>query len=62
MVKLKAPEPAKTLVDECRHLHGAEGYREGCDIVHDAQAATVAAGASEVMRDIVAQSGYEESL
>jgi alkylation response protein AidB-like acyl-CoA dehydrogenase len=63
MVKLKATELARTVAEECQHLHGAEGYREGSHIVrivHDAQAATVAAGTSEVMRDIVAQSGYEE--
>jgi acyl-CoA dehydrogenase len=63
MVKLKATELARIVAEECQHLHGAEGYREGSPIVrivHDAQAATVAAGASEVMRDIVAQSGYEE--
>ncbi|MFE2310656.1 acyl-CoA dehydrogenase family protein [Streptomyces sp. NPDC059411] len=63
MVKLKATEVARTVAEECRHLYGAEGYREGSrivHIVHDAQAATVAAGASEVMRDIVARSGYEE--
>lgn len=65
MVKLKATELARTVAEECQHLHGAEGYREDSPIVrivHDAQAATVAAGASEVMRDIVAQSGYEEFL
>ncbi|HEY0641761.1 MAG TPA: acyl-CoA dehydrogenase family protein [Pseudonocardiaceae bacterium] len=64
MVKLKATELARTVAQECQRLHGAEGFREGSDlvrIVHDAQAATVAAGASEVMRDIVARSGYEES-
>ncbi|MGP9017797.1 acyl-CoA dehydrogenase family protein [Streptomyces sp. BR1] len=63
MAKLKATEVARAVAEECRHLHGAEGFREGADIVrivHDAQAATVAAGASEVMRDIVVQSGYEE--
>jgi acyl-CoA dehydrogenase len=63
MVKLKATELARVVAEECQHLHGAEGYREGSDIVrivHDAQGATVAAGTSEVMRDIIAQSGYEE--
>ncbi|MEU4348365.1 acyl-CoA dehydrogenase family protein [Streptomyces sp. NPDC023838] len=63
MAKLKATEVARTVAEECRHLHGSEGFREGAPIVqtvHDAQAATVAAGASEVMRDIVVQSGYEE--
>ncbi|WP_369375408.1 acyl-CoA dehydrogenase family protein [Streptomyces sp. cg36] len=63
MAKLKATEVARTVAEECRHLHGSEGFREGSaivQIVHDAQAATVAAGASEVMRDIVVQSGYEE--
>lgn len=63
MAKLKATEVARTVAEECRHLHGAEGFRGGSDIariVNDAQAAAVAAGASEVMRDIIAQSGYEE--
>jgi acyl-CoA dehydrogenase len=64
MAKLKATELARTVAEECQHLHGAEGFREGSPlvrIVHDARAATVAAGASEVMRDIIAQSGYEET-
>lgn len=64
MAKLKATELARTVAEECQHLYGAEGYREGAPIVrmvHDARAATIAAGASEVMRDIVARSGYEES-
>jgi alkylation response protein AidB-like acyl-CoA dehydrogenase len=64
MVKLKATEVARTVAEECQHLHGADGFRAGSPLVHivnDARAATVAAGASEVMRDIVAQSGYEES-
>lgn len=63
MAKLKATEVARTVSEECRHLQGAHGFREGAAIVqwvHDAQAATVAAGASEVMRDIVVRSAYEE--
>jgi acyl-CoA dehydrogenase len=63
MAKLKATELARIVAEECQHLHGAEGYREGSHIVRvvqDAQAATVAAGASEIMRDIIARSGYEE--
>jgi acyl-CoA dehydrogenase len=64
MAKLRATELAKLVAEECQHLHGAEGYRENsriARIVQDAQAATVAAGASEVMRDIIARSGYEEA-
>jgi alkylation response protein AidB-like acyl-CoA dehydrogenase len=64
MAKLKATELARAVAEECQHLHGAEGYREGSHIVRivqDAQAATVAAGASEVMRDIIVRSGFEES-
>jgi alkylation response protein AidB-like acyl-CoA dehydrogenase len=64
MIKLKGTELARIVAQECQHLHGAAGYRAGSRIlriVQDAQAATVAAGASEVMRDIVARSGYEES-
>jgi alkylation response protein AidB-like acyl-CoA dehydrogenase len=63
MVKLKATELARTVAEECQHLHGADGFRAGSPlvrIVQDARAATVAAGTSEVMRDIIAQSGYEE--
>jgi acyl-CoA dehydrogenase len=64
MGKLKAAEPARSVAEECRHLPGADGFREGSDIVHivhDAQAAAIPAGAGEVIRDTVAQSGYEES-
>jgi acyl-CoA dehydrogenase len=64
MAKLKATEMARVVAEECQHLHGAEGYREGSHIVRivqDAQAATVAAGASEVMLDIIVRSGLEES-
>jgi acyl-CoA dehydrogenase len=64
MAKLKATELARVVAEECQHLHGAEGYREGSHIVRvvqDAQAATIAAGASEVMRDIIVRSGYEEA-
>jgi alkylation response protein AidB-like acyl-CoA dehydrogenase len=63
MIKLRATELARTVAEQCQRLHGAEGFREGSPFVRyvrDAQAATVAAGASEVMRDIVAQSGFEE--
>lgn len=63
MIKLRATELARTVAQQCQHLHGAEGFREGSPFiryVRDSQAATVAAGASEVMRDIVAQSGFEE--
>ncbi|GLW09717.1 acyl-CoA dehydrogenase [Microtetraspora sp. NBRC 13810] len=63
MIKLKATELARTVAEHCQRLHGAEGFRAQSPFVRrvqDAQAATVAAGASEVMRDIVARSGFEE--
>ncbi len=63
MIKLKATELARTVSETCLHFFGAKGYREGSSIariMHDAHAATLAAGANEIMRDIIARCGYEE--
>ncbi|MFF8905490.1 acyl-CoA dehydrogenase family protein [Streptomyces olivaceoviridis] len=63
MAKLKATELSRTVAEECQRLYGAEGFCEDAAVaraVQDARAATVAAGASEVMRDIIAQAGYDE--
>lgn len=62
MAKLKCTEVAKEVAGQCQQLWGAAGYREGSTmarILRDAQAATVTAGSSEVMLDIVAQSLLE---
>lgn len=64
MVKLKATELARHAAQECLQLHGAHGYVEGSAIARlwrDAAATTMTAGASEVMRDIIAQSGLDEA-
>jgi acyl-CoA dehydrogenase len=57
MAKLHVTELACRIADAGLQLHGAEGYLDGSDIsryYRDARAATMAAGPSEVMRDIVA--------
>lgn len=62
MAKLKCTEVAKEMAGRCQQLWGAAGYREGSTmarILRDAQAATITAGSSEVMLDIVAQSLLE---
>jgi acyl-CoA dehydrogenase len=62
MAKLKCTEVAKEVAGHCQQLWGAAGYREGSTmarILRDAQAATITAGSSEVMLDIVAQSLLE---
>ncbi|HEX5125219.1 MAG TPA: acyl-CoA dehydrogenase family protein [Rhodocyclaceae bacterium] len=58
MAKLHTTELACRAADECLQLQGARGYLAASDIsrIHrDARAATMAGGASEVMRDIIAQ-------
>ncbi|KYF72787.1 acyl-CoA dehydrogenase family protein [Sorangium cellulosum] len=63
MAKLRATELASRVAAECLQLHGSRGYLEGSAIsriYRDAPAATMAGGASEVMRDIIAQIAIEE--
>ena len=58
MVKLKATELAKQVSHECMQLAGAAGFQQDSAIsriYRDAPAATIAAGASEVLLDIIAQ-------
>ncbi|MGK4006556.1 acyl-CoA dehydrogenase family protein [Sorangium sp. So ce1036] len=62
MAKLRATEVASRVAAECMHLHGSAGYLDGSAIsriYRDAPAATLAGGASEVMRDIIAQLAIE---
>lgn len=65
MVKLKATELASRAAHQCMQLFGAHGYQEGSEIARiyrDVQAATVAGGPSEVMRELIAQATFEEGL
>jgi len=62
-LKLCATELALKAAHECMQWHGAEGYQSNSAIsrvYRDSQAATVAGGASEIMRDIIAQIAFEE--
>jgi alkylation response protein AidB-like acyl-CoA dehydrogenase len=56
VVKLRATELAVSAAQVCAQYHGALGYLEGTDVarVHrDATAGTIAAGASELLRDMI---------
>ena len=58
MAKLQATELASRVADECLQLQGARGYLATSDIgrvYRDARAGTMAGGATEIMRDIIAQ-------
>ncbi len=62
MAKLKATEVANRIVDECLQLHGGYGYSDTSAIARmyrDARLATIVGGASEVMRDIIAQAAVD---
>jgi alkylation response protein AidB-like acyl-CoA dehydrogenase len=64
MLKLQATELARKVATECIQFHGASGSLEAAPIARifrDAQAATVAGGASEIMRDIITQLAFDES-
>ena len=63
MAKLKATEVAARIAHECLQLHGASGYLDDSAVARayrDAPVGTVAGGASEVMRDIIAQALLDE--
>jgi acyl-CoA dehydrogenase len=64
MAKLKATELANRTVQECLQLHGGHGYLEGSAIARmyrDSPVGTIAGGASEIMRDLIAQLVLDES-
>ena len=57
MAKLHATEIALKAAQQCLQLNGASGcmdYSNSMRALHDESAATIAAGVSEVMRDIIA--------
>jgi acyl-CoA dehydrogenase len=63
MAKLYATETACVVADECLRLHGAAGYATDSAVLRahtEARAATVAAGPSEVMLDLVAASVLDQ--
>jgi alkylation response protein AidB-like acyl-CoA dehydrogenase len=58
MAKLIATELGKRIADECLQLHGGYGYMEEYPVARmyrDARAATITAGTSEIMREIIAR-------
>lgn len=62
MAKLKTTELACQAADACLQLQGARGYLAESDIsriYRDARAGAIAGGASDVMREIVAQQVFE---
>ncbi|MGH3767404.1 MAG: acyl-CoA dehydrogenase family protein [Pseudonocardiaceae bacterium] len=64
MAKLYATELATRMADTSLQLHGASGYLDDTEVARafrDARAATIAAGPSEVMRDIIAQLEIDEA-
>lgn len=64
MAKLYATELATRIADTSLQLHGAHGYLDDTEVARafrDARAATIAAGPSEVMRDIIARLEIDES-
>jgi acyl-CoA dehydrogenase len=64
MAKLCATELATRMADASLQLHGAHGYLDGTDVARafrDARAGTIAAGPSEVMRDIIARLEIDEA-
>ena len=63
MFKLRATLFASKLAQQCLHFQGGHGYRDTSDIsrmARDAQGATLAAGGSEVLCDVIAQSAFDE--
>lgn len=64
MAKLYATELASRVADLSLQLHGAHGYLDDTEVARtfrDARAATIAAGPSEVMRDIIARLEIDEA-
>ena len=58
MAKLVTTELGKRVADACLQLHGGYGFMEeypAARFVRDASAATIAAGTSEIMREIIAR-------
>ncbi|MGW7458892.1 acyl-CoA dehydrogenase family protein [Streptomyces sp. NPDC054797] len=56
VLKLRSTELALSAAQACAQYHGAQGYLEGSAVARlhrDATAGTIAAGASELMRDMI---------
>jgi alkylation response protein AidB-like acyl-CoA dehydrogenase len=56
VLKLRSTELALAAAQACTQFHGAQGYTEGSAVARlyrDAAAGTIAAGASELMRDMI---------
>ena len=59
MLKICAYRTAQKIIRECLHLHGGEGFLAHhwlAHLYHDSQAFTIAAGTTEIMRDMLASS------
>jgi len=57
MLKILSYENCQKVIDECAHLYGGDGFLTNHWLSHarqDAQAFTIAAGTSEIMRDLLA--------
>jgi alkylation response protein AidB-like acyl-CoA dehydrogenase len=57
MLKIFSYETCRDVINECVHLHGGEAFLNThwlSHVYHDSQAFTLAAGTSEIMRDLLA--------
>jgi alkylation response protein AidB-like acyl-CoA dehydrogenase/putative sterol carrier protein len=64
MAKLVATELGKRVADECLQMFGGYGFMEEYPMARfyrDARAATIAAGTSEIMREIISRLTWEDS-
>jgi acyl-CoA dehydrogenase len=64
MAKLVATELGKRVADQCLQMYGGYGFMEEYPVsrfYRDARAATIAAGTSEIMREIIARLLWEET-
>ena len=64
MAKLVASELGKRVADECLQMFGGYGFMEEYPLARfyrDARAATIAAGTSEIMREIISRLMWEDS-
>jgi acyl-CoA dehydrogenase len=64
MAKLKATEVHCQVASECLQMTGSEGFRQGSavgEIFKDSRGGTMAAGPSEVMRDVIADEIFRAS-
>lgn len=65
IVKLRATELAVTAAQTCVQYHGARGYLDestAARLYRDAMAGTIAAGASELLRDLIFEEGEAARL